>query len=78
MSVVVCYVIRDCGDGSQYVEWYNNITKELLVDLCEQCGDERYQSGDGIQVTEVRFPDGFDVTQIQGISWSCVEDLIES
>jgi hypothetical protein len=72
---VVSYVIRDNGDGSQQVEWYLDVTRKELVTVCSNCEDERYQSGDGIQATELHFPEGFDPKLIRGVSWSTLDEL---
>ena len=63
-------VIRDTGDGSQSVEWRKNWSDEIHEKL-EQ--DDSYQSGDGVQVREIHFPDGFDLdmfAKVNYIGWS--------
>jgi hypothetical protein len=54
-------VIYDCGDGSQSIEWHKTWSDEKRSTL--EDGDEydRYASGDGLQMTELNFPDSFDI-----------------
>jgi hypothetical protein len=63
-------VIRDCGDGSQTVEW----RKLMSDDIIEKLGENNsYQSGDGVQTKEYKFPDSFDIeawAKINHISWA--------
>ena len=51
-------VIRDNGDGSQSIEWHRTLSEEKKARLAE---DDRYQSGDGVQVKELKFPGNFDI-----------------
>ena len=51
-------VITDCGDGSNNIEWHKTMSDEKLEKMEEQ---ERYQSGDGVQIKELKFPDDFDL-----------------
>jgi len=67
-------VITDCGDGSNNIEWHKNMSDEKLEKMEEQ---ERYQSGDGVQVRELMFPDDFDLeawATINHIWWFEEED----
>jgi hypothetical protein len=60
MKKLFC-VIVDCGDGSNSFEWYS---KSEIIDKIQELadkGEERYASGDGLQVREFVFPDDFDV-----------------
>jgi hypothetical protein len=54
----VFMVIRDCGDGSQAIEWRKLWSDEILESLE---ADDSYQSGDGVQMSELQFPDTFDL-----------------
>ena len=51
-------VIIDCGDGSNTVEWHKTWSNEKQEKLENK---ERYQSGDGLQLRELHFPDTFDI-----------------
>lgn len=58
-------VIRDNGDGSQSTEWVKDkVVIDKMEDMVNNGTDwkaEAYMSGDGLQVTSVKFPDDFDV-----------------
>lgn len=72
----VLYVIRDNGDGSQSVDWYRNCTESDLREACEASEDvNSYQSGDGVQITELTFPASFDLFSIKGIRWNEISEL---
>lgn len=58
-------VIVDNGDGSQSIEWYRNTSLETLENL----QDEKYMSGDGVQITTLSFPDYVNIDDIEGIFW---------
>ena len=47
-------VICDCGDGSQSIEWHRTWDDHKHERLEEG-------SGDGLQMTELKFPDSFDI-----------------
>ena len=62
-------VIRDCGDGSQTVEW-RKIWNESILEKLETY--DQYQSGEGVQVREYIFPDDFDLdawATLNHITW---------
>ena len=64
-------VIRDCGDGSQIIEWRKTWSDEIHKRL-ENDKYGRYQSGDGVQMKEWRFPPEFDIdawAKINSIYW---------
>lgn len=67
----VHYIISDSGDGSQSVEWYKgaDFTAEQLLEAAENDKYGSYQSGDGVQLTTLEFPDNFNLEDISGISW---------
>lgn len=50
-------VITDCGDGSNSIEWHKTMSDDKYAKMEDQ---DRYQSGDGVQIKELRFPDAFD------------------
>jgi hypothetical protein len=61
MANTVYMVITDSGDGSNGVQW---VLDEKVIDRMEEMvdeGDESYSSGDGLQLRELTFPDGFDI-----------------
>jgi len=50
-------IITNSGDGSNGVHW---VLDQAVLDKMEEMaddGDECYASGDGLQVTELTFPD---------------------
>lgn len=55
-------VICDNGDNTQTVEWRKNWSDEILTKL-ENNRYEAYASGDGVQMTELKFPDSFDLDE---------------
>ena len=55
-------VICNSGDGSNHIEWV--IDHPAVIDHIQALaddGDERYASGDGLQIRALKFPDGFDI-----------------
>ena len=63
-------VIRDNGDGSQSVEWRKLMSDEIHEQLEQR---DSYQSGDGVQIQEYKFPDTIDLdlwAQINHITWA--------
>ena len=54
-------VICDNGDGSQSIEYVmdQNVLNEMRAFAAT--GDSKYASGDGLQVTTLRFDDSFDL-----------------
>lgn len=55
-------VISDNGDGSASILW---VLDEKVLDKMEELasdGDERYASGDGLQVNTLRFPEDFNLS----------------
>ncbi len=70
----VHYVIADCGDGSQTLEWYkgSQFSADQICEAIENCKgyeSERYQSGDGIQINTIEFPDDLNLDHIGGLYW---------
>ena len=62
-------VITDNGDGSNSVEWHKTMSDEKLAKMEQQ---DCYQSGDGVQLKELVFPDTFDLdmwARINNIWW---------
>ena len=47
-------VICDNGDGSQYLEWHKEMSKEIRNGLLREAFDT-YASGDGVQDKEFKF-----------------------
>lgn len=54
----VFLVICNCGDGSQSIEWHKTMSAEKFSKMEDL---DWYQSGEGVQVTELKFPDDFDL-----------------
>lgn len=71
-------VITNSGDGSNGIRW---VIDEEVIALMEEMadeGDERYASGDGLQVRTLRFPTPFDRDQfikLNHISVVTLKDL---
>lgn len=68
-------VIRDNGDGSQTIEWHRTMSEDKEAKLAE---DDSYQSGDGVQITELKFPGNFDIDgfgKLNNIFW--YEDYLD-
>lgn len=63
-------VIVDCGDGSNSIEWHKTWSDEKHEKLENK---ERYQSGDELQIRELRMPDMVDLdawAKINYITWA--------
>ena len=61
MNQVLHFVITNSGDGSNGIHWVEDAAvMEKMQELADE-GDERYASGDGLQVRELVFPAGFDL-----------------
>ena len=54
-------VICDCGDGSQSIEWHRSWDDDKQAFLEENDKYDRYASGDGLQMIELKFPDSFSI-----------------
>ena len=57
----VFMVITNSGDGSNAIQW---VTDKNVLDKMEELadgGDDSYASGDGLQVTMLKFPDDFNI-----------------
>lgn len=67
----VHYIIRDCGDGSQTLDWFKGsmFTVDALYESAEKDKYQSYASGDGVQLTTLEFPDYVNLDQIGGINW---------
>ncbi len=62
-------VIRDCGDGSQAVEW-RKLMNDAIVKKLESIN--YYQSGDGVQIRTYYFPNNFNLdewAEFNHITW---------
>jgi len=74
----ISMVITNSGDGSNGIHW---VTDAAVLDIMEERandGDETYASGDGLQVTELGFPDDFDMDlwmKLNRIDVTTVEDF---
>ena len=71
-------VISDNGDGSSSILW---VLDEKVLDKMEKLasdGDERYASGDGLQVNTLWFPEEFNLRAwiaMNGIDIKTREDM---
>lgn len=68
-------VIRDNGEGSQTIEWHRTMSEDKEAKLAE---DDSYQSGDWVQITELKFPGNFDIDgfgKLNNIFW--YEDYLD-
>jgi hypothetical protein len=69
-------VITDCGDGSNNIEWHKTMSDEKYAKMEEQ---DCYQSGDGVQIKQLKFPDDFDLeawANINNIWWFNDEEFL--
>lgn len=81
MTQEIYFVITNSGDGSNGVDWV--LDDEVLDEMEDMAGDgdERYASGDGLQVHTLRFPDGFDLPDwlsANHITVTTMDDIRES
>jgi hypothetical protein len=69
MSKFVYILIGNSGDGSNHLNFYDGsiFTKEQIYEAADKDKYDSYQSGDGVQIETMEFPDIFDVTTIKGI-----------
>ena len=71
-------IITNSGDGSNGLQW---VTDEKVIDAMEQLvddGSERYTSGDGLQVRDLKFPKGFNIDawlKLNKIRLTTISDL---
>lgn len=74
----ISMVITNSGDGSNAVHWVtDNAVLDKMQELADD-GDEKYASGDGLQVTELGFPDDFNMDlwmKLNSIEVTTVEDF---
>lgn len=71
----VYMVITDCGDGSNATEWTMD---PAVIDRMEELvdeGSETYSSGDGLQVIDFTFPDGFDIPAWLNLNYCSITTL---
>ena len=66
-------VLRDCGDGSQTIEWRKTWSEEVLARL-ENDKYDSYASGDGVQWKEYKFPVDFDIDAWATLNYIYWED----
>lgn len=73
MTETVYLVITNNGDGSNSIEFYCDPSSiAYLRDKAEKYYDERYASGDGLQVRELKVLNLIEFAKMQGpeFSWS--------
>lgn len=59
--ISVYIVICDNGDGSQSLEWHRTWDDDKRALLQENDPYDRYASGDGLQMTELKLPNIIDL-----------------
>ena len=59
MTQKIFMVIGNAGDGTNFIQMIKSQKALDLVQNRADEGDERYASGDGLQVRELKFPDEF-------------------
>jgi len=70
-------VICNSGDGSNHLRWFKDTSIADLQNLDEVTGDyETWGSGDGVQITTIKFPAKFDLYSL-GISWDNLGDILD-
>lgn len=64
-------LISDSGDGTQHIEWYkgSEFSKDDLIEAASNDKYNSYSSGDGVQLSIIRFPDSLDLDAVEGINW---------
>ena len=69
MTQFVHILIGNSGDGSNHLNFYrgDTFTKEEIYEAADKDKYDSYQSGDGVQITTMEFPDGFDLGTISDI-----------
>jgi hypothetical protein len=74
----VYIVICNNGDGSNSLEWHKTMSPEKEEQLMDNDEWDKYTSGDGIQITELKLPDMVDLEVwafLNNITW--FEDMQE-
>lgn len=59
MTQKIWMVITNSGDGTNGIQILKTQAAVDQVNLLAEEGDEDYASGDGLQITELKFPDEF-------------------
>ncbi len=77
----VYMVLSDNGDGSSSAHWVKD--REVVDKLQELAddGDQAWASGDGLQVSTVKFPDDFDVdawVKLNFYGYTRMEDVCDA
>lgn len=64
-------LIGDAGDGSNTLSFYKgrDFNPDLIREFAEQDKYDSYASGDGIQITTMKFPNSVNLDDIEGITW---------
>jgi hypothetical protein len=73
-------IITDSGDGSNGIQWTDDEAVLARMEELADEGDSSFSSGDGLQVTEFRFSDDFDLQgwmDWNGITLTTLEELDE-
>lgn len=77
-SICIKMIIGNAGDGSNFINWVNDV--EVLKHLQELAdeGDEAYASGDGLQARTIRFKDQESLNsflELNHIEFTTMEDF---
>jgi hypothetical protein len=61
MKKRIYFVISDCGDGSNAINWV--LDYEVIEKMREiaESGDSQYSSSEGLQEYSLEFPEDFDI-----------------
>lgn len=79
MTQKIYMVITNCGDGSNGIQILKTPAAVDRVQYLAEEGDEDYASGDGLQITELKFPDEFalDAWVIENFYGYADEDVLD-
>jgi hypothetical protein len=69
MTQKIGFIITNSGDGSNGIEWFWPLA-EAQLEFIQESDLERYCSGDGIQYTELSFPDEFSL-----LGWCAINNI---
>lgn len=80
MTQKIYMVITNCGDGSNGIQILKTQAAVDRVQFLADEGYEQYASGDGLQITELKFPDEFavDAWVIENFYGYGDEDILNS
>lgn len=56
-DICIKMIIGNAGDGSNFIEWVNDVNVLTHLEALADEGDEAYASGDGLQARTFKFKD---------------------